>query len=144
MFRIVAMTAVLALAACSAVQQPTTFHGAEGPMQVAVGAPMVTNESSTVRVTPLVPSPRVAGSRAEFVYLGLLGSDPEGRSTIRVRYEERKIPAVADGEKPDYRAELTLDLSRSRVLEFRGWRIEVLEASDSAIRYEVIGRPVQQ
>ncbi len=37
--------------------------------------------------------------------------------------------------------EVTLDLSRSRTIEFKGWRIAVLDANDSIIRYEVVGSP---
>jgi hypothetical protein len=110
-------------------------------MEAAIGNPMVNDTRTTVTVSPLVPKPRVDGSRAEFVYLGLLGPDPVGRNTIRVRYAEHVIANDVENERPEYRAEVTLDLGQSRTLEFKGWRIEVLEASAAAIRFEVVGTP---
>jgi hypothetical protein len=92
-------------------------------------------------VTSMVPRPRVDGLSAEFVYLGLLGSDPAGRETIRVRYEEHRIANGVEVDRPEYRAEVTLDLTRSRVIEFRGWRIAILGATDRSIRYQVVGTP---
>jgi hypothetical protein len=110
-------------------------------MEVGVGDPMVNDRRTTVTVTPMVTKPRVDGFRAEIVYLGLLGSDPVGRKTIRVRYAEHVIANDVENERPEYWAEVTLDLGQSRTLDFKGWRIEVLEASASAIRFEVVGTP---
>lgn len=110
-------------------------------MEAAVGKPMVDNTSTTVTVTPLTQKGRTEGVRAELVYLGFLESDPAGRNTIRVRYAEHRIVDGVEIERPEYRAEVTLDLSRGRTLDFKGWRIGVLDATDSAIRYEVVGSP---
>lgn len=107
----------------------------------AVGKPMVTETSTTVTVHPTTRKVRVDGYRTELVYLGFLGSDPAGRSTIRVRYAEHRIADGIESEVPEYRAEVTLDLSRSRTIEFKGWRIGVLDATESSIRYEVVGSP---
>jgi hypothetical protein len=139
----VAVTLALLLAGCGSVEanRPATLNLPGEAMEVAVGGQMVDRSSTTVTVTPMQPRPRVVGFRAEFVYLGLLGSDPAGRSTIRVRYAEHKIAGGVEIEPPEYRAEVTLDLARSRIIEFRGWRIGVLDATDSTIKYEVVGIP---
>jgi len=147
MARLVAVTVAFALAGCGSVKanQPVgTYQRSEGVMQAAVGAPMVNNKSTLVSVAPLGMQPRIDGLRQEFVYLGLLGSDPAGRNTIRVRYEERKVANGVEGERPEYWAEVNLDLTRSRVIDFKGWRIEVLDATDSTIKYEVVGSPAPQ
>ncbi len=144
MARSVAVTLVLLLAACGSSQanRPATLSHPPGDvMQAAVGGPMVNRTSTAVTVTPMVPKARVDGSRTEFVYLGLLGSDPVGRNTVRVRYGEYRIANGVEIEPPEYRAEVTLDLAQARVLEFKGWRIGVLEATDASIRYEVVGSP---
>jgi hypothetical protein len=139
-----AVVLALLLAACGSSQasRPATpVHTPGDVVQAAVGSRMVDRTNTAVTVTPMVPKPRVNGSRTEFVYLGLLGSDPVGRSTIRVRYAEYRIENGVTIEPAGYRAEVTLDLSQARVLEFKGWRIGVLEATDASIRYEVIGSP---
>jgi hypothetical protein len=144
MVRLVGLTVAFTLAGCAS-GPPTpridTYARSDEAMEVAVGSPMVSNRSTTMVVTSMVPKPRVDGLSAEFVYLGLLGSDPAGRNTIRVRYEEHKIANGVEDERPAYRAEVTLDLGRSRVIEFRGWRISILDATDRSIRYQVVGSP---
>jgi hypothetical protein len=134
--------AMLALAACSAAPPAPpaqTFRRSGEVRQVAVGGPMLSNRSTTVVVAPLAKSPRVDGVRAELVYLGLLGTDPAGRNTARFRYEEHEIAGGVEEERAEFRATVTLDLARSRVLDFRGCRVDVLEATDSWIRYEILG-----
>jgi hypothetical protein len=144
MTRLVALAVAFALAGCAS-GPPTpridTYDRPGEALEVAVGNPMVSNRSTTMVVTSMVPKPRVDGLSAEFVYLGLLGSDPAGKNTIRVRYEEHKIANGVEDQRPEYRAEVTLDLSRSRVIEFRGWRIAILDANDRSIRYQVVGSP---
>ncbi len=144
MSRLVPFVLALVLAGCGSVQTPPprTLERAGEVGEAAVGGRMVNDTSTTVTVTPLTQKPRVDGVRVEFVYLGPAGSDPGGRNTIRVRYAEHKIANGVENEIPEYWAEVTLDLSRTRTIEFKGWRIGVLEATDSAIRYEVVGRPV--
>jgi hypothetical protein len=139
----VAVTLALLLAGCGSVEanRPTTIPRSGEVTDVAVGGQMVSKTSTTVTVTAMVPKPRVDGLRAEFVYLGLLGSDPVGRNTVRVRYAEHKIANGIEIDPPAYRAEVTLDLAQSRTLEFKGWRIGVLEATEASIRYEVVGTP---
>jgi hypothetical protein len=144
MARLASMSLALALAGCGSVQtnpSRTSLPRTGEVMEAAVGTPMVDNTSTTVTVTPLTQRGRTEGLRAELVYLGLLGSDPVGRRTIRVRYEEHKIVDGIESERPEYRAEVTLDLGQVRTIEFKGWRIAVLDATDSAIRYEVVGSP---
>jgi hypothetical protein len=141
--RLVVILALL-LAGCGSSQanRPATLaHPPGDVMQAAVGSRMVDRTNTAVTVTSMVPKPRVDGSRTEFVYLGLLGSDPVGRSTIRVRYADFRIANGVTIEPAEHRAEVTLDLAQARVLEFKGWRIGVLEATDASIRYEVIGSP---
>lgn len=103
---------------------------------------MLSNRSTTVVVAPLARGPRVDGVRAELVYLGLLGTDPAGRNTARFRYEEHEITGGVEEERAEFRATVTLDLARSRVLDFRGCRVEVLEATEARIRYEILGNAV--
>src|SRR5512136_2151410 len=119
MSRLVTVAMALVLAGCGSAQanRPTsTFHRG-GVMEVAVGGQMVNKSSTAVTVTPMQPKPREDGLRAEFVYLGLLGSDPAGRNSIRVRYAERRIADGVEIDPPEYRAEMTLDLARSRTLD---------------------------
>ncbi len=104
---------------------------------------MVNDRSTTVTVTALVPKPRVDGLRDRPRLPGAPGTDPAGRNTARVRYEEYLTRDGVESERVDYRAEINLDLTRSKVLEFKGWRIQVIEATDTAIRYEVIGSPAR-
>jgi hypothetical protein len=143
MTRLVAWTVAIALAGCGSAKPITTVDRSGEVTQVPVGSPMVSNRSTTVVVTPTAQKSRVDGLRAEFVYLGLLGSDPAGKNTIRVRYEEHRIANGIEEERPSLRADVTLDLSRSRVIEYKGWRIGVLDATDSTIRCEVVGSPVR-
>jgi hypothetical protein len=137
------LAATIALAGCGSVQPVTTVARSGEVTQVPVGSPMVSHRSTTVVVKPVAQSSRVDGLRVEFVYLGLLGSDPAGKNTIRVRYEEHRIANGLEEERPSLRAEVTLDLSRSRVIEYKGWRIGVLDATDSSIRCEVVGSPAR-
>jgi hypothetical protein len=141
--RLVALAVAITLAGCGSVPPITTVARSGEVTQVSVGSPMVSHRSTTVVVAPRSQKSRVDGVRAEFVYLGLLGSDPAGKNTIRVRYEEHKIANGIEDERPELRAEVTLDLSRSRVVEFKGWRIGVLDATDSSIKYEVVGSPAR-
>jgi uncharacterized protein YceK len=144
MARLLAVTVVLALGGCGSVQttpSSTSLSRSGGVMEVAVGGRMVDNTSTTMTVTAMSQASRVEGVRAEFVYLGFLGSDPQARSTIRVRYAEHKVANGVEAERPEYWAEVDLDLARGRTIEFKGWRIEVLEATVSSIRYEVVGSP---
>jgi hypothetical protein len=144
MARLVALTLAFTLAGCASgptTPRIDTYDRPGEATEAAVGSPMVSNRSTTMVVTSMVPRPRVDGLSAEFVYLGLLGSDPAGRETIRVRYEEHRIANGVEDERPEYRAEVTLDLTRSRVIEFRGWRIAILGATDRSIRYQVVGTP---
>jgi hypothetical protein len=144
MARVVAVMVALALAGCaSSKKNPSieTLGRSGGVMEVAVGSPMVDDRSTKVTVTALVPKPRVDGSRTQFVYLGFLGTDPVGRRTIRVRYEEHKIADGVESETPSLRAEVQLDLGLGRTIDFEGWRIDVLDATESRIRFEVVGTP---
>ncbi|MEI6224966.1 MAG: hypothetical protein WCS72_09445 [Deltaproteobacteria bacterium] len=143
MTRLVAVTMLLTLAACSGApaKPPTSFAMNEEPLSVAVGGQMVNDTRTAVTFTPVTNVSRVDGTRSELVYLGLLGSGPAGKSTIRVRYQEHKIVNGVEVERPEYRAEVTLDLAQSRMLDFKGWQVGVLEATDSAIRYQVVGSP---
>jgi hypothetical protein len=143
MTRLVAWTVAIALAGCGSARPITTVDRSGEVTQVSVGSPMVSHRSTTVVVTPTAQKSRLDGLRAEFVYLGLLGSDPAGKSTIRVRYEEHRIVNGIEEERPSLRAEVTLDLSRSRVIEYKDWRIRVLDATDTTIRCEVVGSPAR-
>ncbi len=102
---------------------------------------MVDNTSTVVSISPVTKVSRVDGLHAEIVYLGLTGVGPSGKSIVRVRYEEHKIANGVEAERPEYRAEVTLDLAQGRAIDFKGWQIGVLEATDRFIRYEVVGSP---
>jgi hypothetical protein len=143
MARLVAVTMMLTLAACSSAPAtpPTSIARSEEPLQVGVGGQMVNDTGTVVSFAPVTKVSRVDGSRSEIVYLGLLGSDPAAKSTIRVRYQEHRIVNGVEVERPEYRAEVTLDLAKSRMLDFKGWQIGVIEATDTSIRYQVVGSP---
>jgi hypothetical protein len=145
MARLVALTLLLAFAGCKSVPtqpQPVQSLPRSGEaMQVAVGGRMVDETSTSLTVAPMVNVTRTKGFRTEIVYLGLLGTDPAGLRTVRVRYEEHAIADGVENARPEYRAEVTLDLGQGQVIDFRGWRIRVLEGTPSSIRYEVIGSP---
>jgi hypothetical protein len=143
MARLAAVTTLLLLAACSSVPAipPTSILRSEDSLEVGVGGRMVNHTSTVVSISPVTKVSRVDGFRTEIVYLGLLGSDAAGQRTVRVRYEEHKIANGVEVERPEYRAEVTLDLAQSRTIDFRGWRIAVLDATGSAIRYQVVGSP---
>lgn len=143
MARLVAVAMLLTLAACNSapVNPPTSLARDEVLAQVGVGGRMVDETSTVVSISPVTKTSRVDGSRIEFVYLGLLGPDPVAKGTIRVAYEEHRIVNGVEVERPEYRAEVTLDLAQGRTLDFKGWRIDVLEATDASIRYQVVGSP---
>jgi hypothetical protein len=143
MARLAAVTMLLTLAACSSApaNPPTSLLRNDEPLQVGVGGRMVNDTSTVVSISPVTKISRVDGSRSELVYLGLLGSGPAAKSTIRVRFEEHKIVGGVEVERPEYRAEVTLDLAQSRTLDFKGWQVAVIEATDTSIRYQVVGSP---
>ncbi len=62
----------------------------------------------------------------EFVYKGRSGS------TINISYMRK------DAAYPAYYNELTFDLGNSDIIEFKNYRIEVLDATDQYIRFKVI------
>jgi uncharacterized protein YceK len=141
MARLVAVMVALTLAGCGSVRTHPSGEGrafSGEATEAAVGTRMVNNTSTTVRVDPVTRQSRVEGVRVEFVYLGLRASDPAARNTIRVRYEEHKIVGGVEKESPDYWAELQLDLGLDRVIVFRGWRIGVVDATDSVIKYVAV------
>lgn len=135
----------VALSGCASgpAKAPESLVRADGVQVAAVGGSMVNDRTTMVTVTSLVPKPRVDGLRTDFVYLGLLGTDPAGRNVARVRYEEHLTQDGVESERVEYRAVIELDLARGDVLSFKGWRIRVLEATDASIRYEVIGVPAR-
>jgi hypothetical protein len=144
MTRFVAVTLAITLAGCGSTQKPPGTQPQAGEAKrVAVGGQMVSHTATTVRVVPLVPKPRVDGTRAEFVYLGLLGSDPAGRSIIRVKYELHEIVDGVENPAPSHRAEVQLDLRLGRTIEFEDWRIDVIDATESSIQFAVVGIPAR-
>lgn len=144
MARLVAAALALTFTACasSGKAPPSgsfTFSG--DAVEVAVGGRMVNHSGTTVRVDPVTGKSRTEGLRAEFVYLGLAGSDPAGRATVRVRYAEYRSVDGVEKEAPEHRAEVRLDLSRGKVMSYRGWEIGVVEATDAAIRFVAVQGP---
>jgi len=144
MTRLVAVMTALTLASCgSAKTNPSsdsrTFSG--DAQEVALGKRMVDRTSITARIDPVSRMPRVDGVRVEFVYLGFLGQDPSGKTTIRVRYEEHKIVEGVENEAADFRAEVRLDLGKGRVIAFRGWQLGVVDATEDAIKFVAVWSP---
>jgi len=138
------MTVALALAACGAAPPrpppaPFTFSGEA--LEVPVGGKMVDDRSTTVRVDETTRKTRTEVVHAELVYLGFLENDPSAPNTIRARYQEHRI--VEGVEKPvaDFRAEVRLDLSLGKILEIHGWRVGVVEATPSAIKFVAVKGP---
>lgn len=101
---------------------------------------MVNHRSTTVIEDPFAGRSKANGVRETFTYLGLLPSDPRGK-TIRVRYERWQI--VDDVESPTVaeRAEIRLDLAQADVLVHRTWRIGVVEANATSIRFVAVEGP---
>ena len=144
MARLVAAALLLTLTACASagkVSAPGSFTFSGNPVEAAVGGRMVNHVGTTVRVDPVTGRTRTEGLRAEFVYLGLAGADPVGRATIRVRYAEYRSVDGVEQEVPEHRAEVRLDLSRGKVMSYRGWEIGVVEATDAAIRFVAVQGP---
>jgi hypothetical protein len=144
MARLVAAAVALLLSACASPGKPPapgnfTFSG--DAVEAPVGGRMVDHTGTTIRIDPLTGKGRAEGLRSEFVYLGLAGSDPVGRNTIRVRYSEFRVVDGVEKEAAEHRAEVRLDLSRGKVLSYRGWDIGVVDASDAAIRFVAVPAP---
>jgi hypothetical protein len=130
-------TLLVVLAACASAPPkgaaaPLTFSGKA--LEAPVGGTMVDHVAKVITVEPFSGAGGATGTRVTFTYLGLLDADPAGR-TIRVRYEERKIVNGVESQTVDRRAELRLDLSLGKVLEYKNWLIGVVEATPAAIRY---------
>jgi hypothetical protein len=144
MARLVAAMVVLTLSACASAGKapaPAGFTFSGNAVETVVGGRMVNHVGTTVRVDPVSGKTRTEGLRAEFVYLGLAGTDPAGRTTIRVRYAEYRSVDGVEKEAPEHRAEVRLDLSRGKVMSYRGWEIGVVEATDAAIRFVAVQGP---
>ncbi len=144
MTRLVAVMAVLFAAGCSGAQKPSvadarTFSG--DAREAPVGGRMVDARSTAVRVDPTTGRSQVSGVHAEFTYLGFMGGEGGGKSTIRVRYEERKIKDGVESDAPDLRAEVRLDLALGNVISYRGWSIGVVEATDAGIKFVAVQVP---
>ncbi|MGA8892513.1 MAG: hypothetical protein WB493_13160 [Anaeromyxobacteraceae bacterium] len=144
MARLVAAALALTLSACASAGKapaPGSFTFSGNAVEAAVGGRMVNHVGTTVRVDPVSGKSRIEGLRAEFVYLGLAGTDPAGRATIRVRYAEYRSVDGVEKEAPEHRAEVRLDLSRGKVMSYRGWEIGVVEATETAIRFVAVQGP---
>jgi hypothetical protein len=144
MARLVAALMALTLASCGSVKtspsgEGRTFSG--DAEEAALGSQMVDRTSVTVRIDPVSRKPRADGIRVKFVYMGFLGKDPASKNTIRVRYEEHKIVEGVESEAPEFRAEVRLDLGKGRVIEFRGWQIGVVDATEDAIKFVAVWTP---
>jgi hypothetical protein len=144
MARLVAAAVALTLSACASAGKapaPGSFTFSGDAVEVPVGGRMVNHTATTVRVDPLTGKARAEGLRSEFVYLGLAGTDPAGRDTIRVRYAEYRSLDGVEQEVAEHRAEVRLDLSRAKVMSYRGWEIGVVAATDGAIRFVAVPGP---
>lgn len=144
MARLVAAMTALTLSACASAAKapaPGSFTFSGDAVEVAVGGRMVNHTATTVRVDPISGKGRSEGLRSEFVYLGLAGTDPAGRNVVRVRYAEYRIVDGVEKEAAEHRAEVRLDLSRGKVMAYRGWDIGVVEATETAIRFVAVPGP---
>jgi len=68
------------------------------------------------------------GFRAEIMYSGVSGN------TLKALYREY----IDDWARPAYAQELQYDLSESKTIAFRSIRIEVIEATNSYLKYRVV------
>ena len=144
MARLVVAVVTLMLTACASAGKapaPGDFTFSGDALEAAVGARMVNHTGTTVRIDPVTGKARAEGLRSEFVYLGLVGTDPAGRNTIRVRYAEYRSVDGVEREAPEHLAEVRLDLSRGKVMSYRGWDIGVVEANAGAIRFVAVPAP---
>jgi len=142
--RLVVAAVALTLSACASAGKapaPGSFTFSGDAVEAAVGGRMVDHTGTTVRIDPVTGKARAEGLRAEFVYLGLAGTDPAGRTTIRVRYAEYRSVDGVEKDVPEHRAEVRLDLSRGKVMSYRGWDIGVVEANEGAIRFVAVPAP---
>ncbi len=101
---------------------------------------MVNHRSTTVVDEPFAGRSKANGVRETFTYLGLYPADPRGK-TIRVRYERWQIVEDVESKTPTERAEIRLDLAQADVLSHRGWRIGVVEANATSIRFVAVQGP---
>jgi hypothetical protein len=147
MARIVVAVMALTLSACASAGKapaPGTVTFSGDAVEAPVGGRMVNHTGTTIRVDPVTGKARSEGLRTEFVYLGLAGTDPAGRTTVRVRHAEYRIVDGVEKEAPEHRAEVRLDLSRGKVISYRGWDIGVVEATDLAIKFVAVPAPSAQ
>jgi hypothetical protein len=72
--------------------------------------------------------PTLGSMRKEIIYNG------KTQDTIKMVYREFKD----DLARPAFYQDLVYDLSESKIIAFKGTKIEVIEASNSIIRYKVI------
>ncbi len=136
---------LLSLAACSGAPTrpldpppPFTFSGTA--KEAAVDGLMVNHRAVTVTEDPFAGRSKPNGTRETFRYLGLLPADPRGK-TIRVRYERWRIVDGVESPTVTERAEIRLDLSQADVMSHRTWRIGIVEATATSIRYVAVEGP---
>jgi hypothetical protein len=139
---------VLAFAGCGPVQTKQVLaanYKLGEKMEAAIGSPMVNYADTTEKVRAgSGKKPRVDGVRAELVYLGFLGSDPLGKNTIRVRYLEYSVTKGIETPILGSSAEVNYDLSQSKEIGYKGWRVQVLDATNTTITYMVVASPPVQ
>jgi hypothetical protein len=105
--------------------------------QVSVGSVMVGKEVKTYEYHPglrLNYDPKVAireDFREELIYGGIVGF------AIKIMYREYRN----DLARPAFYQEVQYDLSQSKTITFRKTTIEIIEATNSYCRFEVISTP---
>ncbi len=78
--------------------------------------------------TELTPIPKKEYLKQEFIYNGKVGN------AIKFTYRE----FVDDLARPAFTQDLQYDLTESKVIGFRGLRIEILSATNTKIQYKVL------
>ncbi len=102
--------------------KPLTFYNS--------GAGITFDKSSTPieYKTELTPIPKKEYLKQEFIYNGKVGN------AIKFTYRE----FVDDLARPAFTQDLQYDLTESKVIGFRGLRIEILSATNIKIEYKVL------
>ncbi|UCE71670.1 MAG: hypothetical protein JSU99_10365 [Nitrospiraceae bacterium] len=67
--------------------------------------------------------------KEKLIYMGRSGD------IIRVTYQHFKI----DDPSPDYSQELTFDITSNALIQFKSYKIRVINATDQYIRFQVVG-----
>lgn len=136
--RTLGIALALVLGGCSSFRTNSreTNYKLNQPMAATTGSTMVFVADKTFDGSTL------SGQRMDLLYLGFAGIDPVGKENIRVRYQEFYSDERGDFVKPAFGTEVNFDMSKSPLIAYKEWLINVVEATGSEIKYVVIEGPL--